>query len=357
MTKNLFPLLFLMFIVSVSCSDDNHNDNDDSNNNDGDKEETRNPYRTDIDLSSSQYIAYDKKGMQDTYFMLGYGYDATGKYAHPSSVRNKVLDLEKYKNDYKSSIILRWSSSAGAGLGLNGTKKECIETLGEYVGFSKTETAKYKNLFKDNIDVAFKNDTSFPNLSYKYIGTSQLFTYYHAYFLYLSSMQERFQTKYLTDEFKNDIDTKPAEEIISTYGTHILKGILVGHRADYLYRYAEDVNLNSYDWFLYNNHNYFSFGPWSWGNKPEMEAPLKENLYIAIIDGKQYNPNAWMIDITNYKGEPIVFNGWKDIDDKIENLTLINFRGDDSLIPIYEFVKDPLKKEELKKAYERYLSE
>lgn len=353
MIKNLFPLMLLMIIVSVSCSDDNDN----GDNNGGGRGETKNLYKTGNDLSSSSYTNWDKKGMQDIYFMLGYGYDVTGKYAHPSSVRSKVLDLDKYESDYEHSVEKMWSSSAGAELGLSGTKEECIGTMGERAGFSENEITKYKNLFKVTFDSAFKNDTTFRNLSYRYMSTSQVYTYYHTYFMYLSYMQERFQDRYLTDEFKNDIESKSAEEIINKYGTHILRAIIVGFRGDYLYRYAEDGNANSYNWFLYNIHNYFSVGPWSWASEPQGESPLKENLYIEMIDGKQHNSNNWMVDITNYTGEPIVFNGWKDINDEIENLTLINFRSKDCLIPIYEFVKDPLKKEELIKAYERYLSE
>ncbi len=357
--KKILLLLFLPIFVFPSCSDtDDGFEPNHEPEPDGEQEEKKNPYKTGVDMSSSTFFKWDNTGINDQYFMLGYGYDVTGKYAHPSSVRNKVIDMDKYSKDTYGEITFFQSTSSGPELSIGGTQRKCIETMGERAGFDKNEISKYKNLFKGTFDSPFKNDSSFPNLSYSYIGISQVHVLYHLYFFYSSSssrLQERFQSRYLTDEFQADIETISSDEIIKKYGTHVLNSIKIGERMDYLYRYAEDTNSNSYNWFLYNMHQYFSQGPSAWGSKPGKNPPLKENMHIEAVDGTRPNPNVWMIDITNFQGGKIVFNAWDNVTDS--NLTLVAFRNDDCLIPIYEFIKNPNKKEELTKVYEKYLSE
>ena len=351
--KQILSILFiLLFIIFTSCSDDNSGTEpgDDPGGNEKEKE---NPYKTGKDLSSASFLNWDNRGIEDTYYVLGYGYDATGKYAHPSSVRNKVLDMEKFDEDYDRVYYSR-STSAGPELNIGRTQEECRKSMAWKAGFSDDEISQYKNLFKEKFVSPFADDTSFPDLSYQYLGISQMLVQYHMYFFYMSYLEKRIY-EYMTDEFKNDLESKSAEEIIQIYGTHILTAIKIGERIDYLYRYAGDENSNSYSWFLYNMHRYFSQGPSTWGSPPEGNSPLKENLYIEVVDGTRPDPNAWMVDITNYTGERILFEGWNNITDA--NLTLVDFRSNNGLEPIYNFVYDPVKKEELRKAYVKYLSE
>lgn len=350
--KKIFPILFSFLFILVSCSDNNHNDPDPGTDPAPDPTPKVNPYKTGKDLSSSTFVDWDNKNMGDEYFMLGYGYDATGKYAHPASVRGKILDMVKFAEDFGRINFFR-STSVGPELQIGRTLEECRESMGWNAGFSDSEIAKYKNLFKEKFASPFEGDKSFPDLSYQYLGISQVHVQYHLYFLYMSHMEKKIYP-YLTEEFRNDLETKSADDVIKIYGTHILTSIKIGERIDYLYRYAEDENSNSYSWFLYNMHRYFSQGPSTWGSEPEKDPPLKENLYIEVVDGTRPDPNGWMVDITNYKGERIIFEGWKDITDA--NLTLVDFRNKDCLKPIYDFVNDPDKKEELIKAYEKYLS-
>ncbi|MCD8167234.1 MAG: hypothetical protein LUE93_14670 [Bacteroides sp.] len=48
------------------------------------------PYKTGVDKSLALFVDWDY-GDTDEYFLLGYGYDATGRYAHPGFVRKKGL--------------------------------------------------------------------------------------------------------------------------------------------------------------------------------------------------------------------------------------------------------------------------
>ncbi len=350
--KKVLYLLFLPFFVLSACSDTDTEPDPDPV---VEPEEEKNPYETGVDLSASTFLNWTNTGINDNYYMLGYGYDATGKYAHPSSVRNKVIDIDKYAESPYSSIEFHRSTSSGMEMFIEGTPSECIEWMGEKAGFSAQEIRKYKNLFRGTFHSPFANDSSFPDLAYEYFGASDLFVLYHIYFLYMDYTQKRFQSQFLTDTFKADIEILSAEEILKKYGTHILSKIKLGQRMDYLYRFAGDDNNNSYNWFLYNMPRYFSHVPSAIGSKPGKNPPLKENMYIEVVDGVRHDSNAWMIDITNYQGQRIEFHGWDTITE--DQITLVAFRNEDGLIPIYEMVADPDKKAELIQAYEKYLSE
>ena len=342
--KNAIYLLLSIILTFVSCSD---SDND-QNEYPGPNPQPENPYKTGKDLSSSKQIKWENRGINDDFLMLGYGYDATGKYAHPASLRNKIFDVDKYNADNRGVTLFKYNSSSG-GINFSGTKAESLERLASLAGFSKDESVSYKNLFKATFEGTFAYDTSFPNLDYHYLGGSSIATSYLARFIY----RENDVAKYLTEQFKSDIEVLSPDEIIKKYGTHLLREVYVGHRIDYLYRAntSDYSTLNS--WSGYNAYCYFKI-PNSGLTiyKPDSTNPQKENLYIEALYATLPNPNVWMLDITNYQGEPINFDS-KMTD---ESMTLINF-SDKALIPIYELIEDVNKKEELRLAYEKYLKE
>lgn len=344
-----FLLLLVFAFAFASCSDDNGYQ--DPVPNPTPSPEPNNPYKTGKDLSSSKSVSWKNKGMEDKYFMLGYGFDVTGKFAHPASVRNKIFDVDKYNADTDGGVTLFKVLSGSAEIVFIGTKAECLDRLASLGGFSKNESVKYKNLFKTTFETAFINDTSFPELDYNYSGYSSTSAIYLSRFLY----RQQTATKYLTDEFKADLQLLSPDEIIKKYGTHLLREVYVGQRIDYLYR-ANSSDLNILNrWSGYNAYYYFRIPKSGLTiKKPDIDSPQKENLYIEVVDGTSSKPNAWMIDITNYQSEPVVFEGWGNIKD--ETMALVNF-SDGALIPIYDLIEDSAKKEELRQAYEKYLKE
>lgn len=354
MPNNIKVLFFLFIFFGSSCSE--RNDLAELPLEDDDKEvpNDQNPYKTGVDLSTSKTSRWEKKWAKEPFFMLGYGYDVTGRYAHPASIRNRVINIPKFNEDSEGQILFSRANISGAELSLSGTDKECIKTIGERAGFSPQEISIYKNLFQETFKASFESDTAFQNLSYNYFGISEMLTSSLLAVSLPTHKKEWFITHFVTDEFKKDVDIKSAEQIIEVYGTHILMTIKVGQRMDYLYRYAVDKASSGDNWFVYNMHRYFRGVGVLLGSRPSAVSPLKENIYIEVVDGKMPSPNAWTLDLTNYKGSNIQFDGW----DKLTNdhLTLIDFwMKDRALTPIYEFVQDEGKKEALKAAYHKYL--
>jgi len=339
--KKLIPILFLLVFACASCSDDD-------NNNPADHGSQDSPYKTGKDLSTTTQVRWENKGIEDKYYMLGYGYDVTGKYAHPASVRNRVIDIDKFAEEDESRINKSWTTSSSPIFQMEGSAEKCRAEMASKVGFSDKETAKYRNLFRDTFISPFKNDTSFTDLEYHYASISQI-----NIVCFMEYIEEHFDMKHLSDEFKSDLQSKTSEEIINIYGTHVLKNIVMGEKINYLYRHTISIDNPGSRWFLFKIHSHFIPGPGMWDDKPEVATPLKENLYVEVVDAM--HPKAWMIDITNYTGERIVFEGWNNITD--DNQTLVDFRKKNCLVPIYELVDDTQKKEELREAFEKYLTE
>lgn len=347
--KSSYLSLIILFFALFSCS----NDNDDVKK-DPDPDPVapqENPYRTGKDSSVAKEILWENKGTIDSYFMLGYGYDATGKIAHPAWVKNSIIDIEKFAADDRNHIHMIRSTSGSAEYSYLGTEKECLKRLASIVDLTEQEAGKYKNLFKATIGSSFSDDPSFPSLDYRYCGFSSVIGVYYV----RMGVSKRYIKNFLNDAFKADIQTLPAEEVIEKYGTHLLTDILIGKRIDYVYR----ANTTDWDvlnsWSSYNAYFYLQI-PTSGLTiyKPKMAPPEKENIYMEVFEAANNQPNAWMIDITNYTGDPIVYRGLENNSD--EDLTLVNFRFN-SLLPIYELLDEGELKEKLHAAYEKKLCE
>lgn len=337
-------LLFLSLLVFFSCSEKD----------DFDVEE--NKFKTGIDMSVVYKFNYQNKGVDDNYFMIGYGYDMTGKFAHPEWVRSKIINTENFEADYDGRIVRAGAFANYPDMSISGTESYCRKGLASIAGFSEAEVEKYKNLFRESIIPAFDKDTAFSNLDYYYSGISQIHSWYRT-FLDYDVLVENLQERYLTEEFKKDIQERSPEEIIRLYGTHILTSVLVGERVDFLYR-TSNVHTNQYSAYtrLLYNCRYFSLSPTELTEQQNVsQSDDKENIYFEVIGGKSYK-NGWMVDITNCLGDPIVYNGWDKLTDS--NLALIGFSTSyNTQLPIYELVTDTSKKEALRLAVEKYLSE
>ncbi|MDR2951448.1 MAG: hypothetical protein LBV71_19845 [Prevotella sp.] len=344
--KNLILLFLPLIVILSSCSDSE----------DTTMPKETNKFKTGIDMSAIYNFNYQNKGVDEQYFMIGYGYDMTGKFAHPAWVRNKIIDIENFESDYDGRIGKASAHVFSSELSIGGAEESYRKELAKIARFSEIEVEKYKNLFREAIIPAFNRDTAFTNLNYYYSGISQIHSWYRT-FLDYDILIENLNNKYLTEEFKKDIQEKSPEEIIRLYGTHVLTSVLVGERVDFLYRTSNVYsNESSAHIRLLNNCSYFSLSPTELTETlNEVESNDKENIYFEVIGGKSPK-NGWMVDVTNYKGTSIAYDGWDKLTN--DNLALIGFTTTyNTQLPIYELIIDSSKKEALKKAVEKYLSE
>lgn len=296
-------------------------------------------YYTGVDLSTPDRIEWEHHGTASNFYVLGYGYDVTGKYAHPISVRNSVVDVDLLAQEEPELVTNFKAISGSSDINFNGSITSCQESLANLSGIKKG-TSIYNGVF----NTAFKADTSFPSLDYHYSGISAINTKYLIRFHDLSNRLNN----YLTPQFTADVAQLSALEIIAKYGTHVLREVYIGERIDYLYR-ASTHNIQHLvarrefitEQLVYDNDRPF-----------EDNQYVKENFAVDLVSNYPHEINHWMIDFTNYTGQAIKLGNPKDKTE--QHLSLVNY-GDTALIPIYEFVVDAKKKATLKEAYIKYL--
>ncbi|GEM_PF-987786 len=348
-------LLGLILIGLAACSDDQEGDVIPPG-----PPEKQNEYKTGNDLSRSYSLVKRVPTFEnETFHALGYGYDITGKYAHPEGIRKKVLDPQKFEDDHYDEVMHHWGMFSHRGLGTKiGTKEEVKKQLLEDMKIKASDIGtEYKNAFRGIFDTPFEDDTAFTHLTYHYAIDAFASSWYEHYFLFFREKDILLLQKYLTEEFKSDLATKSAQEIIELYGTHVMVDIEVGWRQDYYYRAGSEDDLQRR--MVYASGKFLGSSPGLWMSPGPDTYYDKENLYTQYVSGVDpvNKPNAWMFDITNYS-EELKFEGREHAIEN-ESLVLINWGSRSRygpLIPVYEFVSDTAPREALLQAYREYLS-
>lgn len=350
--KHLLYLLFSI-IVFTSCSDDN---NEEPNN----QPTEQNKYKTGTDLSKTYPLTKPHFTFTDeTFHALGYGYDITGKYAHPDWIRKKVVDAQKFEDEHYNDVMHHWKLFVHGGAGTHTGSREDITSklLENEKIITGNSTAGYKNIFKAMFETPFENDTTYTDLRYYYAMDAFVSSWYEHYFDLRSYQDLAILFNYLTDEFKSDLNSKSADEIIKLYGTHVLMDIVVGWRQDFYYRSTSNSYLQ--ERMVSASGRFLNSTPGIWMKPIPEDFKEKENLYTEYVSGVNpiESPNAWMFDITNYD-DKVKFDLRENTIAR-ESTVLVDF-GQRSMkgavIPIYEFVTDASKKEALSKAYQTYLN-
>lgn len=320
----------------------------------------QNKYATKIDLSKSYLLTKPVPAFEnETFHALGYGYDITGKYAHPDGIRKKVIDPQKFEDDHYYDVTHHRRLFYHRGLGTKtGTKDEVKARLlnDMKIGASNIST-EYKNAFKGVFDSPFDNDTTYTDIKYYYAVDAFVSTWYEHYFGLFKNEDLLPLRDYLTAEFKSDLELKSAEEIIKLYGTHVMVDIEVGWRQDFYYRSSSNEDLQRR--MVYTSGQFVNSTPGIWMSPDTNPYHEKENLYAEYVSGVDPigKPNAWLFDITNYDGT-VKFDAREHaIED--ESVVLVNWGSRSYLgpiIPIYEFISDTAKREAIEQTFKEYLS-
>jgi hypothetical protein len=283
------------------------------------------------------------------FYLLGYGYDVTGEFADSSAARDQIIDVVKLDNDRPSSVVV--------GKGDEGRSRTIIADNCETYSMklsSWTEATLGSRLYKGAITSFFPDQDA---LSEKHIYAG--YTYIiQKNRIFCATHPEVLRT-YLTDAFKIDIESSSPQDIVKKYGTHLLTDILLGSKLDIVYQ-AETVN-------------------------PEREQAAKLGLTVGLNNVF----NTFSGDLDNYKASSATGNFSQKISykttggdpSKISQITspgakypkinisdwirstegyeeLVDFNMDSQVLrPIYEYIEDPVKKEEVKNYIQQYLSE
>lgn len=273
--------------------------------------------------------------------LLGYGYDATGEYARTISAKAKVIDPVLLKAYDDERVIPDFSTNQ---YNLTVTSSNALD-FSNNLTFKVADTVTVK-LFKGSITSSFSNANSF---STKYI--------YGTYYRQIQKKRLRFNSpkellmNYLTPTFLNDLQNQPASYIVANYGTHVLSDIILGGRLEIVYQ-AETTNSNkslaAETGLSLGVQDVFGYSTGLSINQSISNNNSFEKLVYKAWGGNNSIAISGQIDLSNGTNPTLNANNWQ-ASITPENSVLIDFGGgQNSLIPLYELVADPFKKEALR---------
>lgn len=311
---------------------------------------------------STQSKATTRLSGDGEYDVLGMGYDVTGEYLHPLSVCNPIIDIQKYKKDYPNRLVTGtpsfgydqfyygYSSSdyvkdvttetnAGANLSYDGGKKDTV------------------SLFSGNINrnSYFKSEYSYSD-KYSFASVDAV---RNRKYIRINDEVSRL-SQYLSDDFKEDLNRLSPERLIERYGTHVLTDFIIGGRYKLMFRSVitksrdASTKRKTVATGLKVSLSKIGFSLNASRTVQTDESLTKENqhkeLYVLFYGG-----NGTNLKYDLEKGVPTAVDvqGWEN-SVKLENACLNSITWKETH-PIYSFISDPIKKEVVKAAIERYI--
>lgn len=275
--------------------------------------------------------------------LLGYGYDASGL-CDTISVKAKVFaTLPIY------GLYLDHPNSTFPTLVSGSTFNELLTKIrNPYIirGSGEILTQHLKSLMK----LANVSDSINSNYAYTYYAC----TYIN---LHRSFYPDADNQRYLSSDFKNDIVTLTANEIVSKYGTHVITNLFNGTKFEVLYRckFSSPTNGTVCEDLFYNRMKEFMGG--IFGIYKEIDTNTKhfqsgeQLIYNSIGSRKKI---SGIINVTDYNPDSIRLNIGS-IFDKENIKTQFVTIGSDGILPIYELINDETKKQEVKLYIEKYM--
>lgn len=287
-----------------------------------------------------------RAGGDGKYDLLGYGYDVTGEFYHPNSSRSPVIDIQKFYQENAGRVV---ENTSGLGdrtwyIGSNAT---------EYLSkLTVKMNAKYKGLlFGATLNTSYSlNDSCSAKYSFasynEDICRKQIF---------LNAGVELLQ-QYLTSEFLEDIQNQSAEYIVKFYGTHVLTNITLGGRLQLIYRSVikeENKETIVKAGASARVKSIFRLNISGDYQTSDVVKNTEEMISYKTIGGDPSKALINTINVSDVSSAGIDLSSWQaSVDDS--NMALI-YSAPNTMIPIYDLVVDPVKKERLKAAVEQYL--
>lgn len=273
--------------------------------------------------------------------VIGKGYNLAGLYANSFSIKSTILDYDKMNKD--SLIFLDENQISGAILSASGSTSSeyqssmssYAEIKGSYGSFSGEVNARYEGTQKYRDDFSFASHTSKQIKKAFLINKDMLYDLTTIY-------------PYLTEKFKSEIMTLDTAVIWERYGTDVLLGGMWGGRADYNMFAQKRSNSDGKKIGLYVSARYesvFSSGSGSVQVDQQYAESFESNSVFAQMSSRGGN-NALI-------SNPGDFKTWAASINDSNEVFMEFYPG--TVIPIYEFIEDPVRKAEIKAQREEHL--
>lgn len=160
---------------------------------------------------------------------------------------------------------------------------------------------------------------------------------------------------YLTPEFIQDLQTKTPQQIVQDYGTHVAVDIYTGAKMNIMFQ-SETTNENreraARIGVKVGMDKIFDVNVTNDVNTSESYKNYSSKLWYRTIGG---DPSKGLIGEINLEQPTTKVNisNWQS-SSTVNNSVLVDF-GQNGLVFIYDLIKDPVKKQELKTYVNQYL--
>lgn len=323
--------LLLFLIVLVSCNDNSFEQNNLSTN------------------QSEISIKYKIRG-DNKYDLLGFGCDVTGDYLDQMKPAYPVLDIELLAahnyivddNNVHTNVVIN------GGTNLKTLSTKLSAKIAETASIPISEGVIFTGGFNSEF---IGSNTITTKYSYAYADVNCY--YYHC--AIKPFIDHSILLNHLSSEFKNDLLILTSSQIVAKYGTHVYTDVYTGGKLRCKYKSCITEK---------NDEQTVSFGA-NVGIKDicglsssitytkSLTAKFQqESLDCTVIGGENRVPFTWT------PGSDVTFNfdSWSQTvkESTPHALQLIDI-ADKSLVAIYEFVEDPIKKNNLKTAVNNYI--
>lgn len=311
------------------------------------------------DLTFSSSVTTRSAG-DEKYDVLGYGYDVTGEYLHPLSVRNPVLDIKRYEQDYFNRLQ-SGTSSFGYDRMYYGYSSS------DYVKDITTDTKATSTMgYGSDKDTAFFSSTISNN---DYLKTQYSYSDKYSFasldairnlkYIHINDEVSRL-SQYLSDDFKEDLNRLSPDRIVERYGTHVLVDFIIGGRYKLLFRSVitntrdASTKRSTVSSGFKSSLDKIGFSYNLESSETIDESMARENqykeLYVLFYGGSGTNMRY---DLEKGGPTSVDIQSWeKSVSLGNSCLTNINWK---ETHPIYDFISDPTKKEQIKVAVLKYI--
>ncbi|WP_313185226.1 MAC/perforin domain-containing protein [Sphingobacterium siyangense] len=314
--------------------------------------------------TEKQAVAADGK-----WDLLGYGYDVTGEYLHLNSASTlPVLDMDRIEVEQRSKINNPGTIEGGENYFYGSNASKFVEDINIKKTFNVSADIGTKEPQRDG-QLYFTGSlgTEGNKQKIKEVYSRESYGRYESLvrikkIQFTADVTTALLKQYLTPAFKNAILTKSPAELIYLYKTHVLLDISLGGRL--LFNYTANISNETttekktskveggLGFFVKKFGINFKTTKTTEELRTNFNESRERQMYLKFYGGTGSGRTV-NYDSEGYTSESINISSWQQsISDR--NCALIDIQR---MVPLYEFIDDPVKKAQVKAAIEQYIKD
>ncbi|WP_443945671.1 MAC/perforin domain-containing protein [Pedobacter sp. AW1-32] len=301
--------------------------------------------------------------------VLGYGYDVTGDYLALESIsKSTIIDMTRFGQDYFNRINTPTSTAGTQHYYYGATAYDYLRDINIKRSFTASVTGGTKEPKADG-DSYFTGSLTSKSENQSIYDFKSKFSYAHFEEVYrikkiqlTEDVSLELLKNYLTPEFIANISTKTPQELIAMYGTHVLLDISLGGRLAFDFN-GSIVSETTTEKKVSTSEGALGFFVKKFGinissskTTDEMTKAFNESRERSFglkFFGGTNSGRSVSFDSNGYTSENVNISGWEQ-SVNVNNSALVDI---ERMAPIYDFISDPVKKEQVRVAVEQYIKD